>query len=481
MHRHVDTAILGAGFSGIGAAIRLDLSGRSSLLVLEGSEGIGGTWHDNTYPGAACDVPSHLYSFSFDLNPDWSHRYAPQEEIRQYLQRCVDRFGIRDRIRLGAYVSDARWDGALWQLTLAGGDTLSAKVLVSGVGALRDPSYPPLPGRGTFAGPSMHSARWDHDVSFAGKRVGVVGTGASAIQIVPELAKVAHHVRIYQRTAPWVIPRDDRPFTSAEKAVFRTVPGAMEAARFRLWLSNERRYVMHFSPLHTRFVALTEAYARWHLRRQLKDADLAHKVTPSFRIACKRILLSDDWYRTLAQPHVHVETRGIDRIDPDGVVLDDGQHDDLDALVYCTGFLVERPMGALRVTGRDGRDLATWWADRPIAHQGITVPGFPNFFLLLGPNTALGHSSVVVMIEAQIAYLLDAWRHIDRRGPVDVREEALEAWIEEVDARHATRVWASGCDSWYLSAGHNFTLWPGSTARYLWRTRRFDPEAYRPA
>jgi len=478
-HTHVDTAILGAGFSGIGAAIRLDRAGRPDLVVLEGSDGVGGTWHDNTYPGAACDVRSHLYSFSFALNPDWSRRYAPQDEIRRYLEDCVDRFGIRERIRLGAYVEEARWDGALWQLHLRGGDTVSARVLVSGVGALRDPAYPTIPG--SFDGPSMHSARWDHGVSFDGLRVGVIGTGASAIQIVPELAKVARKVRVYQRTAPWVVPRHDGPIPAAERALYRRVPSALEAHRLRLWLSHERRYLMHFGAHHQRFAHLAEAYARFHMRRQVTDAALRQAVTPTDRIACKRILLSDDWYATLSRPHVELETRPIAALEPNGVRLHDGDADELDALVFCTGFVVERPLGNLRVIGRDGRDLAAWWGERPRAHLGITVPGFPNFFLLLGPNTALGHSSVVIMIEAAITYVLDAWRHIDRRGPADVREEALQAFVEEVDARHVDRVWASGCDSWYRHEGHNPTIWPGSTARYLWRTRRFDADAYRPA
>ncbi len=478
-HTHVDTAILGAGFSGLGAAIRLDQAGRRDLLVLEGSDAVGGTWRDNAYPGAACDVRSHLYSFSFAQNPDWSRRYAPQDEIRRYLEACVDRFGLRDRIRLGTWVERARWDGALWQLALAGGDTISARVLIAGIGPLRIPRYPSFPGQERFAGPSMHSARWDQGVDLAGKRVGVVGTGASAIQIVPELAKVARSVHVHQRTPSWVIPRDDAPIPAAERALLR-IPGALEGHRFRLWIAHERRYLMHFGAHHHRFARLTEAYARGYLRWKARDPALRAALTPDDRIGCKRILLSDDWYDTLVQPHVHVETRPIRAVEPEGLRLDDGSLEPLDVLVYCTGFQVDRPLGSLTVTGRDGRDLATWWGDRPRAHLGITVPGFPNLFLLLGPNTALGHSSVLIMLEGQLTYLLDGWRHIERQGPLEVREEALRRWLEEVDARTGRRVWASGCDSWYLAGGRNIALWPGSTARYLWRTRRFDPEAYQP-
>lgn len=474
-----EVVILGAGFAGIGAAALLKRAGIDDFVVLEAESSVGGTWRDNTYPGAACDVPSDLYSFSFAPWAGWSHRYARQPEIRAYLEACVDRFGLRPRIRLGSPVSAAVWEDGGWTLTVRG-ERLRARFVVFAIGALRDPRWPEIPCLDGFRGDVLHSARWSDAVPLDGRRVGLIGTGASAIQIGPELAPRVGRLTVFQRTAPWVNRREDRAFAPWQKAVKARVPGALSALRLRTYLRMESRYPLFFGRLHP-LGRVGEAALRWNNRRALGDPELARRATPEIRLGCKRILASDDWLPMLTRENVALETRPIASFDADGAVLADGSRVPLDALVCATGFVVDRPLGALRVVGRDGVALADVWTPRPKALLGITVPGFPNAFCLLGPNTALGHSSVVVMIEAQIRYLVQAIQHV-RGAPdatLDARPEALAAFVAEVDRRHATRIWTSGCSSWYqASDGSQFAIWPGSTLRYLWRTRRFDPSAY---
>ena len=480
----VTVAIIGAGFAGLGMAIRLRQSGLHDFLVLERADEVGGTWRDNVYPGCACDVPSHLYSFSFDLNPEWSHVFSRQWEIQAYLQRCADHHGVRERVRFGAEVVSARFDEATarWHLRTADGQEVIARFVVHGLGALRDPLYPAIPGREDFRGIAMHSARWDHEAELGGKRIGVVGTGASAIQIVPELAKSAGELVIFQRTPPWIRRRPDRPYRAVEKALFRRLPAAMRWHRWSIYGQYELSYPLVFGH-DTGIHRIVEWMAKRAIRRELGDAPLAERLTPRYRLGCKRILLSSEWYPALAQPHVQVETTGIERILPREVRLSDGRELELDALIYCTGFSVDRPLGSMVVTGRGGRDLATQWGPRPSAYLGITVSGFPNAFILLGPNTALGHNSVVLMIEAQVEYTLQAIQYLLERPElawIDVDEAAQERFVSWVDERHSTQVWQSGCRSWYLDAdGKNFTIWPGSTVSYIHRTRRFDPGPYR--
>lgn len=480
----VTVAIIGAGFAGLGMAIRLDQVGLRDFLVLERADEVGGTWRDNVYPGCACDIPSHLYSFSFDLNPEWSHVFSRQWEIQAYLQRCADHHGVRDRIRFGAAVVRARFDegSARWHLHTADGREVVARFVVHGLGALRDPAYPSIAGRDDFEGITMHSARWDHGAELGGRRVGVVGTGASAIQIVPELAKTASEVVVFQRTPPWIRPRPDRPYRSLEKALFRRLPAAMRLHRWSIYANYELRYPLVFGH-DTGIHRVVEWLTKRMIRKEVGDDQLAARLTPRYRLGCKRILLSSEWYPTLALPHVDVETTGIERILPHGVRLGDGRERVLDALVYCTGFTVDQPLGEMVVTGRDDRDLATTWGRRPSAFLGITVPGFPNAFLLLGPNTALGHNSVVLMIEAQVEYALQAIQYVLERPDlayIDVDPAAHDRFVEWVDQRHSSQVWQSGCASWYLGQdGKNFTIWPGSTVSYFHRTRRFDPAPYR--
>ncbi len=479
---HTEVAIVGAGFSGLGMGVRLKQDG-VRFLILDGSDRVGGTWRDNTYPGVACDVPSHLYSFSFAPNPDWQHVYSAGHEIQRYLERCVDEFGLKPHLRLGRWVQAARFDAAQaeWVLALADGATVRARFLVAGAGALRDPFVPPLPGIDRFQGTMVHSAQWPDHLDVTGQRVGVVGTGASAIQIAPALAPRAAHLTVFQRTPPWIRERRDRAYTDAERATFRHVPGALLASRLATWMRNEAYYPLVFGRLHP-IARLLEPLLKRELQQRVGNAALADRVTPAYRMGCKRILLSDDWYDTLARDDVSLVDEAVHEVTETGVRLAGGREVPLDVIVWCTGFRVSQPLGDLQVTGLDEADLADAWGDRPRAYLGITVPRFPNFFLLLGPNTALGHSSVVIMIEAQIRYVRKALRWL-RAQPgtpwLDLRPEPLERFMEAVDQRHEQRVWMTGCDSWYLGPdGSNFTLWPGSTARYIARTWSFDPTDY---
>ena len=476
---HVTVCILGSGFAGLGAAARLRASGIDDVVVLERADSVGGTWRDNTYPGCACDIPSHLYSFSFAPNADWTHTYARQPEIRAYLERTTTELGLRESLRMGASVSSCRFDPGTgrWTIEAEDGRRWTARFLIAGVGALRDPRVPPLPGRDTFTGPNFHSSRWDHDVDLAGKRIAVVGTGASAIQVVPAIAETSAEVHVFQRTPPWVVPRRDRAWTRLERAMFRSVPGLMRALRASIFWRHDVRYALAFrqrGPMARAF----ELLLRWSIRRAVTEPVLRERVTPDYSPGCKRILISSDWYPALQRPDVHLHDGGARAIEPDAVVAADGTRIPCDVLVWCTGFRVDDPLGGLRVEGLDGRDLRTTWGDRPRAHLGVTVPGFPNAFLLLGPNTALGHNSVVVMIEAQVEYTLQAIRAALSAGPkawLDVRSECLDAFIDAVDQRLGGQVWQTGCHSWYLNArGENFTIWPGSAAAYVRRMRRFD-------
>lgn len=483
-HDEPDTmvAIIGAGFAGIGTAIRLLDAGIDDFVVLERAAEIGGTWRDNVYPGCASDIPSHLYSLSFAPRADWSRKYPPQPEIWDYLLELVDRHGLRRHLWTDAEVVSCRFDeaAARWRLATADGRRLAARVVVSGIGALRDPKYPSLPGMDDFAGRQVHTARWDPGLDLAGKRVGVVGTGASAIQVIPAVAEVAAHVTVFQRTPAWVTPRMDRAYEPREQWAFAHLPGRRLLHRAAIFARHEARWVGF---THPPLLRALEGLVRAHLRDQVADPELARRLEPHYRMGCKRILVSDDYYPAMNRDHVELVTAGLQRVTPAGLATDDGERHDLDVIVWATGFDVQDVLGSLDVVGLDGAHLDAAWGDHPVAHKGITVPGFPNFFLLLGPNTGLGHNSVVLMIESQLNYVMAAIERLARHEHVawvDARPEALAAWRAEVDARSARSIWATGCDSWYLGDdGHNFTLWPGSVLEYRHRTRHFDTRSYR--
>ncbi|MEQ6900262.1 NAD(P)/FAD-dependent oxidoreductase [Nocardioides sp. YIM 152588] len=478
----VDHLIIGAGFGGLCAAIRLQEAGERDFVVIEKDTDVGGTWHANTYPGAACDVPSQLYSFSFALNPDWSAAYSPQPEILAYLRDVAAGSGTLDRFRFGTEVLGARWDAPTrrWLVDTSVG-AYAARTLIAGAGGLSEPRLPDIAGIDTFAGPVFHTARWDHDVDLAGKRVAVIGTGASAIQVVPELRKVAARVDVYQRTPNWVIPRNERRTSERRRAVYRRFPGVQRAVRAGVYATLEARV-----PAFVRFPqlqALTEAAAKANIRRGIADPELREAVTPTYRAGCKRILISNAWYPALAADNVDLVTAGIDRITPGGVVDAEAAEREVDVLVIATGFHVTDPPIAERITGRDGRTLAEVWAATGMqAYKGTTFHGFPNLFQLVGPNTALGHSSMVHIIESQVRYVVDAVDTLRRSGwaPLEPTAAAQDAWNETVQERMAGTVWtAGGCASWYLDAfGRNTTLWPGHTFTFRRHLSRFDRGAY---
>jgi cation diffusion facilitator CzcD-associated flavoprotein CzcO len=479
----VRVVIIGSGFGGIGAAIRLQQAGVRDIVILERADAVGGTWRDNTYPGAACDIPSHLYSFSFEPKPDWSRRYAPQQEIREYLEHCVDTYGLRPYLRLGRTVEHARFDEdtATWHVTTRDGETFVADVLVPALGALRDPAYPDVAGAEAFAGIQMHTARWRHDVDLDGKRIAVVGTGASAIQVAPELAKTAAELHVLQRSPAWVVPRGDRPYSTAARTLFRLLPFTRALHRAFIYLLLEARFVFF-----GRSVRLNRLGARVIanvLRRQVKDPALHDKLIPDYRMGCKRILVSDDYYRMFNRANVHLHNEPLVSVTGDGLSLGRGKHLEVDAIVWATGFDVREALGVLDVTGVGGADLRKRWEDRASAYLGTAVPGFPNMFLIVGPNTGLGHNSMVFMIESQLDYLVQAVRAIGRRPrtAVAVREDVLQRFVDGIDARHDDFVWASGCRSWYLDEkGRNFTLWPGTSLGFRLRAARFNPSDYQP-
>jgi cation diffusion facilitator CzcD-associated flavoprotein CzcO len=473
-------AIVGSGFGGLGAAIRLKQQGTHDFVVLERANDVGGTWRDNTYPGCACDVESHLYSFSFALEPSWPCRFSRQPEIWRYLQRCADEFGVRRHIRFGCAVRGATWDAAAkrWRLDTSHGP-VHANVVVLATGPLSEIVEPQLPGIHNFQGRAFHSARWDHGFDPRGKRVAVIGTGASAVQFIPELQKTVARLYVFQRTPPWIIPRPDAQISPRWQHLYRRLPTLQRTARLLAYLGREWRYVLF---RHPSVMRQFEKLARRGLERSIADPVLRAKLTPRYLMGCKRILLSNDYYPALAQPNVEVITSGVAEVRTGSIVDGDRVERDVDAIVYATGFRPTDPPIAAQVHGRDGRSLAEVWKGSPQAHLGTTVAGFPNLFLLLGPNTGLGHNSVVYMTEAQIDHFVGAMRHMQRHAlqVVEPRPEAQQAFVASVDRRMRGTVWVSGrCRSWYLDrTGRNSTLWPQSSWSYYRRAARFNPAEY---
>ncbi|MEB2310338.1 MAG: NAD(P)/FAD-dependent oxidoreductase [Sorangiineae bacterium] len=481
--RNDHVLIIGSGFAGIGLAIRLKQAGIEDFTILERAESLGGTWRDNTYPGVACDVPSHLYSFSFEPNPTWSRFFAPQSEILAYLERCADKYGVRPHIRFGVAAEGASFDEqtGLWTVKTSDGQSLEARVVVSGSGhALSRPIYPDLPGRDTFAGKSMHSARWDHDYALEGKTVAVVGTGASAIQIAPAIAPKVKQLFVFQRTPGWLLPKPDRAISPREQSVYRRYPALQKAFRAGIYSALESMAIGYV--VEPRLNRIREEHALLYLRRKVKDPALRKKLTPSFRLGCKRILLSNDWYDTLQRPNVALVAEPITEVRAGSLVTRDGAEHHVDAIAWATGFEAAEARPPFAVQGRGGRDLATTWKDHAEAYLGTTISGFPNLFLIIGPNLGLGHSSMVLMMESQFAYVVDAIKTLRARKLdfVDVRPEVAARYNDALQARLAGTVWNSGgCSSWYLTrTGKNTTAWPGFTFEFRWKTRRFDVENY---
>lgn len=476
--------IVGTGFSGIAMAVMLQKAGIDSFTLLEKAQDIGGTWRDNTYPGAACDVPSHLYSFSFEPKNDWSRAFSPQAEIKSYLDHCVDKYHIREKIRFGCEVTGAEFDEptGTWTVTFkekGRNKKLTARAFILGNGALSTPADPDIKGLKEFKGEMFHSARWNHNVDLAGKKVAVIGTGASAIQIIPELGKVVDKLEVFQRTAPWVLPKPDRNMSGIEKRLFAAVPSTRWLHRAYIYWRNEALATGFV--VDPRLMKGLEFIGRNYLRYVVKDQTLRAKLTPHFTIGCKRMLLSNNYYQTLIQPHVDVVTDGIECITEQGIKTRNGVEHKVDAIVLATGFMVTNYLSRLNIKGLLGADLNTAMTEQREHYLGITVSKFPNMFLMMGPNTGLGHNSMVFMIEAQARYIVQCIETLrDKQLTyMDVREDAQHEYTKDVQQRLQKSVWASGCQSWYLSEdGHNGAAWPGFTWQYWFATRRLDLKAY---
>jgi cation diffusion facilitator CzcD-associated flavoprotein CzcO len=476
-----DVAIVGAGFSGLGMAIRLKKAGRDDFVVLERADDLGGTWWANTYPGCQCDIPSNLYSFSFARKSDWTTAYPMRDQIQEYLRDCAERFGVLEHARFGTELLDAAWDDERrrWSIETSRG-THTARVLVAASGLLSEPCVPALPGLDRFAGTRFHTANWNHDHDLTGERVAVFGTGASAIQVVPSIRERVARLTVFQRTPPWVIPHLDHPVGPRLRRLYARLPAFQLLVRGTVWGLHE--LLVPGMTRDPRLLKGHELLARANMRRHVGDPELRRRLTPDYSIGCKRILLSSDWYRTLGAPNVELVTSGIREVRDHSVVDGDGVEHELDTIVFATGFAPSDPPIARRLRGRHGSTLSEVWRGSPQAYLGTTVAGFPNLFLLYGPNTNLGHSSIVYILESQMNYAVSALEWMDACGAAafDLHPEVQDAFNEEMQERLADSVWNSGCSSWYLDAnGRNSVQWPGFTFEYRRRTRRFDAADYR--
>ncbi|KQW66495.1 hypothetical protein ASE17_05445 [Phenylobacterium sp. Root77] len=475
MAADVKVAILGAGFAGLCMGLQLKAQGESSFVILEKADRVGGTWRENIYPGAGCDIPSHLYSYSFAPNPDWPEVYSAQPDILAYIEGVVDRHELGDHIRFGAEVTGAVWDEAAgcWTIDLADGSSVTAQAFVTAWGQLNRPKAPPIEGRESFAGRAFHSAQWDASIDLAGKRVAVIGNGASAIQFVPEIAKVAGRLTLFQRSPNWIVPRMNRPYTPEEKAQFRARPELMEKVRSEIFQMAEDRLIAKrngTAPVEEVPIPLA------HLNAQVADPELRAKLTPDYEVGCKRVLISNDFYPALTRPNVELVTEAITRMTPQGVVDQTGRLHEADVVIYATGFETKSFAGETAIHGVGGVTLAQAWKSGPEAYLGISVSGFPNLFMLYGPNTNLGHNSIIYMIEAQVGYVLQA---LAQDRPVSVNSDVQAAYNDKIQAELAHTPWAGTCTSWYKTPeGKILNNWPGSAQAYAQAVAGFDAEAY---
>ena len=465
--------IIGAGFGGVGLGIKLKKAGLTDFVILEKSDSVGGVWRANTYPGAACDIPSHLYSFSFEPRVDWPNKYAKQSDILDYLKHCTRKHGLEPHIRFGTEVTAARWDEASnqWVVHTRDGRVFESQSIVTATGQLSRPHIPRLPGIETFSGPIFHSAEWRHDIDLGGKRIAVIGTGASAIQIVPAIAPQAEKLLVFQRNAPYVLPKSDKRYARWQQFLFRYMPGTLRLSRTWIYLWHElAAYGFVAKPSALRVAR--SVFLR-NLRKGVKDPDRRRRLIPGYKLGCKRILISNDFYPAMDRPNVELLTHTIAEVQHGAIVTADGTKHGVDGIIFATGFAATEFLAPITVAGRDGKDLNQVWAKGAHAHLGVTVAGFPNFFMLYGPNTNLAHNSIIYMIECQIRYVMACLRRL--RGSVrslEVRQETQNRSNARVQERLKRTVWARGCTSWYLDAeGRNTANWPGYTFEFMLKTR----------
>lgn len=475
-------AVIGAGFAGIGAAIRLRDKGIDDFVVLERDTRIGGTWRDNTYPGAACDIPSRLYSYSFAPNPDWSHTYSGSAEILSYIEGMVESTGVGAHIRFEHTVTGLEYDADAgeWTIALDGRKPIRARSVILASGPLANCSFPAIRGIEDYEGHKIHSARWDHDYDFTGKKVAVVGTGASAVQIVPELVKTAASVKVFQRTPGWVLPRINTETGEFTKGLYRSIPGAQQLAR-ALWFWGHESVALGVV-WNTPLTRVVEAVSKLHLRLQVRDPWLRRQLTPDFAAGCKRLLMTSDYYPALQRDNCKLVTWPIARIAPQGIRTVEGVEHRFDCIVFATGFDVSKTGSPVPVTGLDGRVLADEWSGGAYAYRSVAVSGYPNLYVTFGPNSGPGHSSALVYMEAQIDYITDAIAQLIRNGwkALDVRADVQEEYNRDIQRRLTATTWNSGCSSWYLTDdGFNATMYPGFASQYVGHLRTVDLQDYR--
>ncbi len=479
--KQVKVAIIGAGFGGVDAAIQLLSVGEKDFVVIDRAEGPSGCWRANHYPGIACDVPSNLYSYSYAPNPNWTRTYSPGGEIADYIARVARDYGVLKKTRFGVTVESARWieDDQQWEVTTDAG-VLRSQFLISALGPLTEPVFPSIKGRESFKGPQMHSARWDDSVDLTGKRVAAIGTGASAIQFVPQVAKQALQLDVYQRTAPWVLPRTDRDTTRLERMLFRNFPITQRWSRDFIYWSRE---IIVAGMRGSKVVrGGLQFLGRRHLQRQVKDPVLRAKLKPNFELGCKRILLSNNWYPALCQPNVNLVTDAIEEITPQGIKTKDGQLREVDAILYGTGFHVTDPPAAEVIYGRGGETLAAHWNGSPKCYLGSAIDGFPNLFMVVGPGSGVGHTSILLGIEWQVRYAVQAIQRAAKEGISSycLKPQTMNQWVHDVDALSEGTVWLDGgCNSYYVDAtGRNSTTWPTYTWKLRDRLEEFKPYEY---
>ncbi|ADG80092.1 FAD dependent oxidoreductase OS=Tsukamurella paurometabola (strain ATCC 8368 / DSM / CCUG 35730/ CIP 100753 / JCM 10117 / KCTC 9821 / NBRC 16120 / NCIMB 702349 / NCTC 13040) OX=521096 GN=Tpau_3513 PE=4 SV=1 [Tsukamurella paurometabola] len=478
----ISVAIIGAGFAGIGAAIRLQDKGVDDFVLFERDTRVGGTWRDNTYPGAACDIPSRLYSYSFAPNPEWSHTYSGSGEILSYIDTMVESAGLRSRIRFEHTVTGLVYDADAgeWTISFADRDPVRARTVIVASGPLANASFPDIRGIEDYQGHMIHSARWDHDYDFAGKKVAVVGTGASAVQIVPEVVKEAASVKVFQRTPGWVLPRINTETGEFTKRIYRSVPGAQQLAR-ALWFWGHESVALGVV-WNTPLTRVVEAVSKLHLRAQVKDPWLRRQLTPDFAAGCKRLLMTSDYYPALQRANCKLVTWPIARIAPQGIRTVEGVEHRFDCIVFATGFDVSKAGTPIPITGLDGRVLADEWSGGAYAHRSVAVSGYPNLYFTFGPNSGPGHSSALVYMEAQIDYITDAVSQLltEDWKALDVRAEVQDAYNRDIQRRLTATTWNSGCQSWYLTDdGFNATMFPGFASQYVHQLRRVDLRDFR--